>query len=69
MLKMKNPEELDRRELVEIARHLQGGLFVDDDGKITLDKDVNGGDLVEEMTSVLHHYGLAPQESGKAVPV
>lgn len=59
---MRKPEDLTREQLEQIADHVQLWLY-EQNGDYVLDKDVNGGDFVEGMGSLLSDLGMAPPDA------
>ena len=55
----KRPIKLTRMQLATIVEELQDFMFREDEGW-DLDKDVNGGDLVELVVEIFKDNGLLP---------
>lgn len=62
---MRNPADLSREALIEIASYARDYLYLDivDDREVwNPDKDVSGYDYIDHMNLVLGKYGLIPGE-------
>ena len=67
---MRMPDELSRKQLQDLVASIQEFMFqeydeLNDCERWNIDKEVNGGDLVEYVAERLAEYGLAPDVEGE----
>ena len=69
---MKNPADLTREQLVELATGLQQifyGQYEDDRWSYHADKQWSGADVCEAAAELLGRFDLAPKSEGDGEPV